>query len=257
MEEKIDDLCAAAGELGLLGVPVFMFQEGDDPVAENAYREIARLSHGAYCRFDTGAAHRAWRTAARGRGLCRRRHEGAGATCRSAQRSRCAKAAGADEVAMPALIFGVVVLVLVLWALNVISKVDPQSRRACHEGRRWAACARVCRLSRPARRDRRRDPARRLRARPARLAAVRAGGLCRAHAEEPAARPRGCARPISRWSSTTTAVRCADAFSPAGIRAPARARSTSRRWSRCLREIDEESRALLMAYLDRRDARLA
>ncbi len=57
MEEKIDDLCTAAGELGLLGVPVFMFQEGDDPVAENAYREIARLSRGAYCRFDTGAAH--------------------------------------------------------------------------------------------------------------------------------------------------------------------------------------------------------
>ena len=57
MEEKIDDLCTAAGELGLLGVPVFMFQEGDEPVAENAYREIARLSRGAYCRFDTGAAH--------------------------------------------------------------------------------------------------------------------------------------------------------------------------------------------------------
>jgi len=56
MEESIDDLCAAAGELGLLGVPAFMFQEGHDPVAENAYREIARLSHGAYCRFDAGAA---------------------------------------------------------------------------------------------------------------------------------------------------------------------------------------------------------
>jgi hypothetical protein len=57
MEEKIDDLCASAGELGLLGMPVFMFQEGDDPVAEKTYREIARLSRGAYCRFDTGAAH--------------------------------------------------------------------------------------------------------------------------------------------------------------------------------------------------------
>jgi hypothetical protein len=57
MEEKIDDLCVIAGELGLLGVPVFMFQEGYDAVAENAYREIARLSRGAYCRFDTGAAH--------------------------------------------------------------------------------------------------------------------------------------------------------------------------------------------------------
>ncbi len=57
MEEKIDDLCLAAGELGLLGVPVFMFQEGHDAVGENAYREIARLARGAYCRFDTGAAH--------------------------------------------------------------------------------------------------------------------------------------------------------------------------------------------------------
>jgi hypothetical protein len=57
MEEKVDELCAAAGALGLLGVPVFMFQEGHDAIAEQAYREIARLSGGAYCRFDTGAAH--------------------------------------------------------------------------------------------------------------------------------------------------------------------------------------------------------
>jgi len=57
MEEPIDDLCAAAGGLGLLGVPAFVFQEGHDPVAEQALREIARLSRGAYCRFDTGAAH--------------------------------------------------------------------------------------------------------------------------------------------------------------------------------------------------------
>lgn len=56
MEESVDSLCAAAGELGLLGVPVFMFQEGHDPVAESAYREIARLSRGAWCRFDPGAA---------------------------------------------------------------------------------------------------------------------------------------------------------------------------------------------------------
>ena len=34
-----------------------MFQEGDDPVVEQAFREIARLTHGAYCRFDVGAAH--------------------------------------------------------------------------------------------------------------------------------------------------------------------------------------------------------
>jgi hypothetical protein len=57
MEEPIDDLAAAAGELGLLGIGGFMFQEGHDPVAEQAFREIARLSRGAYCRFTPGAAH--------------------------------------------------------------------------------------------------------------------------------------------------------------------------------------------------------
>jgi hypothetical protein len=57
MEEKLDDLCHSAGELGLLGVPTFMFQEGYEPVAEKAFREIARLTRGAYCRFDPGAAH--------------------------------------------------------------------------------------------------------------------------------------------------------------------------------------------------------
>jgi hypothetical protein len=57
MEEKIDHLCAKAGELGLLGVPAFVFQEGGDAAAERAFREIARLSRGAYCRFNAGAAH--------------------------------------------------------------------------------------------------------------------------------------------------------------------------------------------------------
>jgi hypothetical protein len=57
MEEKLDDLCAAAGALGLLGVPAFVFQEGHDPIAEQAFREIARLSRGAYGRFDPGSAH--------------------------------------------------------------------------------------------------------------------------------------------------------------------------------------------------------
>jgi hypothetical protein len=56
MEEKVDDLCAIAGELGLLGVPAFVFQEGRDPIAEQAFREIARLTKGAWCPFDAGAA---------------------------------------------------------------------------------------------------------------------------------------------------------------------------------------------------------
>ena len=57
MEETLDDLCAGAGELGLRNIPAFMFQEGYDPVCEQAFREIARLTRGAYCRFAPGAAH--------------------------------------------------------------------------------------------------------------------------------------------------------------------------------------------------------
>ena len=56
MEEDIDHLANLAGELGLLGVPAFMFQEGHDAPAEKAFREIARLTKGAYCRFDAGSA---------------------------------------------------------------------------------------------------------------------------------------------------------------------------------------------------------
>jgi hypothetical protein len=57
MEEALDDLCARAGELGLRNVKAFMFQEGYDPACEQAFREIARLSGGAFCRFAPGAAH--------------------------------------------------------------------------------------------------------------------------------------------------------------------------------------------------------
>jgi len=56
MEENIDKLCQQAGEIGLLGVRMFMFQEGHDVIAQNAFREIARLTGGAYSRFDSGSA---------------------------------------------------------------------------------------------------------------------------------------------------------------------------------------------------------
>src|ERR1700686_5720160 len=56
MEESVDELCARAGELGMLKVPAFMFQEGHDANAEQAFREIARLTGGAWCKFDPGAA---------------------------------------------------------------------------------------------------------------------------------------------------------------------------------------------------------
>jgi hypothetical protein len=56
MEETLDHLCARAGEVALRGVRAFMFQEGHDPAAESAFREVARLTGGAYARFDLAAA---------------------------------------------------------------------------------------------------------------------------------------------------------------------------------------------------------
>ena len=58
MEEDADRLCALAGEIGLLGVRAFMFHEGSNPVAERTFREIARLTKGAYLPFDASAAGR-------------------------------------------------------------------------------------------------------------------------------------------------------------------------------------------------------
>ena len=56
LEEPIDGLAAVAGEIGLLGIPVFMFQEGDDARAEQGFREIVRLTRGAYLRFNSQSA---------------------------------------------------------------------------------------------------------------------------------------------------------------------------------------------------------
>ncbi|MBI1779662.1 MAG: VWA domain-containing protein [Proteobacteria bacterium] len=56
LEEDVDQLGHLAGELGLLGVPVFIFHEGGEPKARRAFEEIAKLSRGAYCPFDAGSA---------------------------------------------------------------------------------------------------------------------------------------------------------------------------------------------------------
>ena len=55
VEERVDPLCAIAGELALLGLKCFMFHEGQDRGAERAFREIARLTGGAYAAFDASA----------------------------------------------------------------------------------------------------------------------------------------------------------------------------------------------------------
>jgi hypothetical protein len=57
MEESVDELCQLAGELGILGVPTFIFQEGDELIAARAFKQIARLTGGAHCSFDSSSAN--------------------------------------------------------------------------------------------------------------------------------------------------------------------------------------------------------
>ena len=56
MEESIDKLCQLAGKLGILKIPVFIFQEGNDARVREAFQQIAQLSGGAYAAFDASSA---------------------------------------------------------------------------------------------------------------------------------------------------------------------------------------------------------
>jgi hypothetical protein len=79
MEEGVDELCAKAGELGLLKVPVFMFQEGHDAAAEQAFRVVPVRS---------GRRGPIARAVARSRSLCRGRARGAAAAVENGRRRR-------------------------------------------------------------------------------------------------------------------------------------------------------------------------
>ncbi len=56
VEEDVDRLCQLAGELGLLGVPIFLFHEGNELLAQQTFKQIAQLTRGAYCPFDATSA---------------------------------------------------------------------------------------------------------------------------------------------------------------------------------------------------------
>ena len=56
MEEGPGRLYKLASQLKMLQIPVFMFHEGGEPYAAGVFREIAALSGGAYCPFDTASA---------------------------------------------------------------------------------------------------------------------------------------------------------------------------------------------------------
>lgn len=51
-EEDVDEVGHEAGQLGLLGLPVFVFHEGEDRIASRIFPQIAKLTRGAYCKFD-------------------------------------------------------------------------------------------------------------------------------------------------------------------------------------------------------------
>lgn len=55
MEEGLDSVAHQAAKLGVYGVPVFAFHEGGDPRALRAFREMAKLSNGACCQFDSNS----------------------------------------------------------------------------------------------------------------------------------------------------------------------------------------------------------
>lgn len=55
MEENPDDLGHSAAKLGMHKVPVFVFQEGHNAMAEATFKEVARLSSGGWFRFDRNA----------------------------------------------------------------------------------------------------------------------------------------------------------------------------------------------------------
>jgi len=54
-EESEAALLAAAGQLAIRNVPVFVFQEGDDPEAGRVFSAAAALTRGAHVPFDPGS----------------------------------------------------------------------------------------------------------------------------------------------------------------------------------------------------------
>jgi len=58
VEEPADQLRDLAGQCRLYRLPLFLFQEGADPAVAQCFADMARISGGASCRFDTGSAQR-------------------------------------------------------------------------------------------------------------------------------------------------------------------------------------------------------
>lgn len=58
IEESIDHLCELAGQLGVLKTPLFIFQEGNNPSTAQGFKQMAKLSGGAYEHFNEMSAEK-------------------------------------------------------------------------------------------------------------------------------------------------------------------------------------------------------
>ncbi len=56
VEESPDKLCQLAGECALVGLPLFLFQEGHSQGVKDTFSRMASLSKGAYAHFDQSSA---------------------------------------------------------------------------------------------------------------------------------------------------------------------------------------------------------
>ncbi len=56
VEEDVETLCSLAGRLKIISLPMFIFQEGHDPYASQAFSRMSKISGGAHCRFDANSA---------------------------------------------------------------------------------------------------------------------------------------------------------------------------------------------------------
>lgn len=56
LEEALDPIAHVAGQLGLHGTPVFAFHEGGEPKSAEGFRQIAKVSGGAFAPFDSASA---------------------------------------------------------------------------------------------------------------------------------------------------------------------------------------------------------
>ena len=131
MEEREEHLFALAGELGLLGVKGFVFQEGENAAPARVFREIARLTGGAYAVFDASAPARLASLLAAAAAYAAGGRAASGTT--GAGRRKCrprSPRADAVDATMPQLLIAILILGLGWYGLKFFARASPRDRRA-------------------------------------------------------------------------------------------------------------------------------